>query len=78
MIGELLKKEISRDARVIWSLLEENRRMTVEAIRVDTRYAEGSILLSLGWLARENKVTFFELNGSLAVEANLPDSSLYC
>lgn len=78
MLGELLQKEIVHNAGAICSLLERNKRMTIEDLCVNTSDVEAAILLSLGWLARENKVVFLEQEGSLAVEMNRQESSLYC
>lgn len=73
MLGELLQKEIMYNAGVICSLLEQNKRMTIEDLCEGTSDVEAVILLSLGWLARENKIVFLEHGGALAVEMNLQD-----
>lgn len=77
MIEKQLQNGIEQNAGMIWNLLLRKRVMTVEDLKFTTHCDEGFILLSLGWLAREEKVLFSEVDGFLAVELNQRNSSLH-
>lgn len=42
-----------------------------------TNFSEGFLLMAVGWLARENKVTFYEENKALFVQLNNCVSEMY-
>ena len=63
--------EIGTSAGVIWKLLAEHQgRMTMREIANMTDFNEGFLLMGIGWLARENKVNFYEENKALFVQLN--------
>lgn len=64
----MLKNDIGINAGTIWVLLEKHGRLSIREIGELTGYKEMLIVLSLGWLARENKITFLETEGGMAIE----------
>jgi len=56
----MLKHDIGINAGIIWNLLHENGALTVRKIGEITGFKEELINLSLGWLAREDQIEFFE------------------
>lgn len=64
----MLKNDIGVNAGVIWHLLLENGALSVRQIGEHTGYREKMIILSLGWLAREDKVNFSEKHEVIYVE----------
>jgi len=66
----MLKEIIGVDAGFIWRLLSEKGRLSIEELEKLTGYREMYIHLALGWLARENKINYLELEDTLSVELN--------
>ena len=74
----MYKNDIGIDAGAIWHLLADKGAMSIREIGEHTNYREAFIMLALGWLARENKIRFFEKHEVLYVELNnYPVSEMY-
>lgn len=73
----MLKNDIGINAGAIWMILSEKGKLSINELIEYTNYKEYYILLSLGWLARENKIHFSEENGVLYIELNLHTSDMY-
>ena len=54
------------NAGLIWSALESGAQ-SVKAVKKATKLKEADLNLALGWLAREDKVVFTEVEGELFV-----------
>lgn len=66
----MLKNDIGINAGAIWRLLSEKGKLSLKEIIEFTNYKEYYILLALGWLSRENKISFSDRKGVLHVELN--------
>jgi hypothetical protein len=64
----MLKNDIGINAGEIWHLLDEKGALSIREIGEYTNFRESFIYYSLGWLARENKVRFFEKGDIICVE----------
>ena len=64
----MIKNDIGIDAGTIWYLLNEKGALSIREIGEYTSFRESYIYYSLGWLARENKVLFFEKGDSMYAE----------
>lgn len=73
----MLKNDIGVNAGVIWHLLLDNGALSVRQIGEYTGYREKMIILSLGWLAREDKIKFFEKNEVIYSELKSSYSERY-
>ncbi|MDR3653538.1 MAG: winged helix-turn-helix domain-containing protein [Paludibacter sp.] len=62
----MLSERIGINAGSIWSVLE-NGEMSVKALKKATKLVEKDLNFALGWLAREGKVKFNEVEGELFV-----------
>ena len=62
----MLSEKIGKNAGLIWSALEEGE-LNVKAVKKVTKLAEKDLNLALGWLAREGKVKFNEVEGELFI-----------
>ena len=62
------KNDIGVNAGIIWNLLKEKGILTTKEISELTGFQNDFLNLSLGWLARENKINFFEKNNEIYVE----------
>lgn len=51
---------IGTNAGLIWNALNENKSMTLKDLKKATKLKEKEVFLSLGWLAREGKVSLEE------------------
>lgn len=51
---------IGTNAGLIWNALNENNSMTLKDLKKATKLKEKEAFLSLGWLAREGKVSLEE------------------
>ena len=62
-----MKKEaIGNNAGLVWQTLQ-NGEMEVKAVKKATKLTEKDLNLALGWLAREGKVNFKEVEKELFV-----------
>ena len=62
----MFTEKIGTNAGLIWAALE-NGELNVKAVKKATKLAEKDLNLALGWLAREGKVTFKEVDGELFI-----------
>ena len=60
------KEEIGNKAGLVWQALQ-NGEMEVKAVKKATKLTEKDLNLALGWLAREGKVNFNEVEKELFV-----------
>lgn len=52
------KEKIGTDAGKVWTYLNENGATTLSDLKKKTKIKEPFLSMSLGWLARENKICF--------------------
>jgi len=51
-------ERIGENAGNIWKTLKENGQMSANSLKKATHLSEKDMNMSLGWLARENKLSF--------------------
>lgn len=73
----MYKNDIGINAGTIWHLLSEKGALSIRELGELTNYKEAFILFALGWLSRENKIYFFEENGTTYIELNHFASEMY-
>ena len=56
----MLKQTIGENAGQIWQLLNQNGAMQLTELLQVSKIEETDLNLSLGWLAREGKIAFYE------------------
>ena len=59
--------QIGEFAGIVWRKLESNGNMNIEALQEETGMDMPEIFAALGWLARENKISFTKENGVTTV-----------
>ena len=59
-------EKICINAGLIWSVIE-NGELNVKAVKKATKLAEKDLNLALGWLAREGKIKFNEVESEVFV-----------
>ena len=59
------KEDVGTNAGIIWHLLSEKGELDIRKIGEFTSLGGSAIILSLGWLAREDKIKFSNKNGTL-------------
>ena len=62
----MFTERIGSNAGLIWAALE-NGEMEVKSLKKATKLTEKDLNLALGWLAREGKVSFREVEKDLYV-----------
>ena len=62
----MLKEKIGINAGLVWAALESGES-SIKTIKKTTKLAEKELNLALGWLAREGKVKFSEVDGELII-----------
>jgi hypothetical protein len=62
----MYKEKIGINAGLIWEALVAGEQ-NVKAVKKVTKLAEKDLNLALGWLAREGKLVFNEVDGELFV-----------
>ncbi len=50
--------KIGADAGTVYNVLSKNGEQTIKALRRQTKLKDKELLLALGWLSREDKVEF--------------------
>ncbi|MFV0419209.1 MAG: winged helix-turn-helix domain-containing protein [Dysgonomonas sp.] len=73
----MLTNDIGLNAGTIWNLLSQREYMTVREIGELTHFKETLIMLSLGWLSRENKITFLNTDGTLKIRIKEVITDIY-
>lgn len=63
----MIKQIIGENAGLIWLLINENGEMPLDNLLNISNLNEADFYMSLGWLARENKIAFFEEKGKQKV-----------
>jgi len=51
-------EKIGENAGNIWRVLKQNGKMSTNSLKKSTHLNEKDVNMSLGWLARENKLQF--------------------
>jgi hypothetical protein len=69
--------DIGINAGDIFCLLADNGTVSIREIEELTHYNETFIFLALGWLAREDKVRFYEKEGGMFVSLKDCGSEIY-
>lgn len=54
---------IGTNAGIIWKLVDKTGSLHVDEIKKKTKLDLESMFMALGWLARENKIVFDNLDG---------------
>ncbi len=62
----MLSEKIGINAGLIWTALNDGE-LNVKALKKATKLTEKDLNLALGWLAREGKVKFNDVEGELFV-----------
>lgn len=62
----MLNEKIGNNAGLVWSALQ-NGEVNVKAVKKATKLTEKDLNLALGWLAREGKISFNEVEGELFI-----------
>lgn len=62
------KEVIGQNAGKVWDLLNEKGSMTLAALKRASKIKEPFLSMSLGWLARENKIIFVTKADSEVIE----------
>lgn len=73
----MITRDIRINANAIWNLLSEKSSITIREISELTNFKESLILLALGWLSRENKITFSDRDGVLEVSLKSVLTDIY-
>lgn len=62
----MLSVTIGNNAGLIWSALQ-NGQLNVKAVKKITKLNEKDLNMAFGWLARESKIEFNEVEGEIFV-----------
>ena len=73
----MIKNDIEINAKTINHLLFDKGELSIRQISELTGYEERMIILAIGWLARENKIRFFEKEDNIHIELNHRISEMY-
>lgn len=64
----MIKNDIEINAETIYHLLLDNCEWSIRQIEEITGYEERMIILAIGWLAKEDKIRFFEKDETIHIE----------
>lgn len=62
----MLNEKIGSNAGLVWVALA-NGELNVKTVKKTTKLTEKDLNLALGWLAREGKIVFNEVEGDLFI-----------
>lgn len=62
----MLTVKIGENAGLVWQALQAGA-MTTKALKKATKLKEADMNMAFGWLARENKIAFNEVDGELTL-----------
>lgn len=62
----MLNEKIGNNAGLVWSALSSGE-LNVKAVKKATKLTDKDLYLALGWLARESKISFNEVDGELFI-----------
>ena len=51
----------------VWNALNESGKLTVKGLKKATKLKENELYAALGWLAREGKVSMYEVDADIEV-----------
>ncbi len=54
------KNEIGTNAGLIWNYIDAHGECAIETLKKKIELKDGDLYLALGWLARENKIAFYD------------------
>lgn len=63
----MLNQRIGENAGKIWTLLYASNELSLKSLIEQTGLSENDLHMSLGWLARENKILFYEKDKELKI-----------
>jgi hypothetical protein len=63
----MIKGNIGINAGIIWRILESTSDIAVKQLQKQSGLKEKEFNMALGWLAREHKVYFYELENTLFI-----------
>lgn len=55
----MIKNEIGTNAGRIWNYMDSNGECAMETLKKKIKLKDVDLYLALGWLARENKIAFY-------------------
>jgi Winged helix-turn-helix domain (DUF2582) len=59
----MVKSEIGVNAGIIWQYLDSKGECSTDALKEQLEMNDAEFNMALGWLAREDKIVFYEKNG---------------
>lgn len=62
-----MKNEIGLNAGRIWQLIDKHGELTLEEMKKKLEFSDFDCVLSLGWLARENKIYFTQYEDAIFI-----------
>ncbi len=62
------KTMIGEHAGIVWRALSEKGGLSFEQLQAATNLDSADVLTAIGWLARENKISFTKSNGITSVQ----------
>lgn len=59
--------KIGTNAGLVWTVLNEGGKMNVKQVKKATKLVDKDLFAAFGWLAKEDKIAFDEVDGELFV-----------
>jgi hypothetical protein len=61
------KAQIGENAGIVWRTLESKGSLSIEELQAETKLDQLQLFTAIGWLAREDKISFNKENGITSV-----------
>ena len=62
-----MENQIGKASGIIWQYLDQNSETTLSKLKRETKLSDDLLLMGLGWLAREDKLSLVQEKRSLRV-----------
>ncbi|GBU07489.1 hypothetical protein AwDysgo_08200 [Bacteroidales bacterium] len=62
-----MKEKIGSNAGLVWNALNEQESTCIKDVKKATKLSEKELFAALGWLAREEKINFNEVEGDIFI-----------
>lgn len=73
----MLKRKIGENAGIIWRLLADKGALSIREVVEHTNFNALDMRMALGWLSKEDKISFVKRDGKLYINLQEIPSDLY-
>jgi hypothetical protein len=73
----MIKRKVGENADIIWNILIDKGALSVPELIEKTAFSAFDMRMALGWLSKEDKISFLEKDGTLYISPRTTPSEIY-